>query len=287
LFTVDQDFILEENRMVWGPVLPEMKDAMRYLNRLYTEELLDNEAPILAKKQWEERVSEGRVGMIVYSSVRTDYFTKILRKENPDAAMVGFPPPVGIDGKRHVAPFPRFATNFCMAVSRKSPHAELIVRFFDYVFSPDGRMVVSYGVEGDSYVLREGQPVFTDKMYTPQEGWNMFVKAAIGGRRISCWPYDDALIQQLKGTLSLDALEQTWPYVDPPAPILNFNREELEVIESTYQNLKDRTSEYLLQFLIGELSVDHGWEAYIEELRKAGLDELVDIYNRSYTRRYR
>jgi putative aldouronate transport system substrate-binding protein len=286
-FTVDQDFMLKADRMVWGPAQPEMKQAMRYLNRLYVEGLLDPEAPILAKKQWEERVSAGRVGLIVYSSVRTDYFTQVLNDTDPAAKMVGIPPPIGIDGQRHVAPLPRFTTDFCMVISKDSPHAELIVEFFDYVFSPEGRMIISYGLEGDSYEIREDKPVFTDKMYRPEAGWNMFVKAAIGGRRIACWPYDDSMAQQLRGTLSLEALRLTWPYVDPPTPILNFDQQELEIIEAKYQHLKDKTSEFLLKFLIGELSVDTGWEDYITELKRIGLDELEDAYNRAYSRRYR
>ncbi|UCF99629.1 MAG: extracellular solute-binding protein [Spirochaetaceae bacterium] len=286
-FTVDQDFMLKAERMVWGPAQPEMKQAMRYLNRLYAEGLLDPEAPILAKKQWEERVSAGRVGMIVYSSVRTDYFTRVLRQTDPEAKMIGMPPPIGIDGQRHVAPMPRFSTDFCMVVSKDSPHAELIVKFFDYVFSPEGRMIVSYGVEGDSYEIRDGKPVFSEKMYSKEAGWNMFVKAAIGGRRIACWPYDDAMVQQLRGTLSLEALQLTWPHVDPPTPILNFDQQELGIIETRYQDLKDRTSEFLLKFLTGELSVDAGWDDYIGELKRAGLDELEEAYNRAYARRYR
>lgn len=286
-FTVDQDFMLKAGRMVWGPAQSEMKQAMGYLNRLYSEGLLDAEAPILAKKQWEERVSEGQVGMIVYSSVRTDYFTRILRQTDPQAKMVGISPPIGIDGQRHVAPLPRFSTDFCMVISKDSPHAELIVKFFDYVFSPEGRMIVSYGVEGNSYEIRDGKPVFTEKMYRKEAGWNMFVKAAIGGRRIACWPYDDAMIQQLTGTLSLEALQVTWPYVDPPTPILNFDQKELEIIDARYQDLRDKTSEFLLKFLIGELSLNTGWDDYIVELKRVGLDQLEAAYNRAYARRYR
>jgi len=286
-FSTDQDFMLKAGRMVWGPAQPEMKQAMSYLNRLYAEGLLDPEAPILAKKQWEERVSAGRVGMIVYSSVRTDYFTRILSQTDPSAKMVGMPPPIGIDGQRHVAPMPRFSPSFCMVVSKDSPHAELIVKFFDYVFSPEGRMIVSYGVEGDSYEMRDGKPVFTNKMYSREAGWNMFVKSAIGGRRIASWSYDDAMIQQLKGTLSLEALQLTWPHVDPPTPILNFNQQEIEIIEARYQNLKDKTSEFLLKFLIGELSLDTSWEDYLLELKRIGLDEMEAVYNQAYARRYR
>ena len=178
-FTVDQDFMLKDDHMVWGPAQPEMKEAMKYLNRLYTEGLLDNEAPM-----------------------------------------------------------PRFNTDFCMVISKEG-------------------------------------------------GWNMFVKAAIGGRRIACWPHDDALMQQLKSTLALDALNQTWPYVDPPTPILNFDREELNVIEVKYGDLKDKTSEFLLKFLIRELSVDNSWDDYISELKRTGLDELEEAFNRAYARRYR
>jgi putative aldouronate transport system substrate-binding protein len=199
--------------------------------------------------------------------------------------MVGIPPPTGIDGKKHVAAMQRFATGFCMAVSRDSAHSELIVKFFDFVFSPEGRMIVSYGVEGDTYEMRGGQPVFTDKMFAQKSGWNMFVKAAIGGRRIACWPYDDAMIQQLKGTLSLEALELTWPYIDPPAPLLNFDEEELRIVDAAYDDLKEKTRQYLLDFLIGARSVDDAWEEYLSELERVGLGDLEGAYNSAYSRR--
>jgi hypothetical protein len=95
------------------------------------------------------------------------------------------------------------------------------------------------------------------------------------------------MIQQLKGTLSLEALQVTWPYIDPPTPILNFDEQELAVIDANYQDLKDRTSEFLLKFLVGELSVDESWDKYIAELQRSGLDELEAAYNRAYGRRYR
>ena len=96
------------------------------------------------------------------------------------------------------------------------------------------------------------------------------------GRRIASWPYDDAMIQQLKGTLSLEALKVTWPYVDPPTPILNFNKNELNIVESTYIEVKDKTRDYLLKFLTGEISLDSSWDDYIADLRQSGLDELED-----------
>lgn len=285
-FSVDQDFMLKKDRIVWGPAQSGMREAMIYLNRLYAEELLDNEAPVLAKKQWEERVAAGRVGMIIYAPVRADFFSEVLRRTNPEAKMVGLEPPIGIDGKRHIPPMPRFSPAFCMTITRDSTEAEMIVKFFNYVFSPEGRMVVSYGVEGDSYEMKDGKPVFTDKMYKQEGSGNMFEKSAIGGRRIACWSYDAAILQQYKGTLALDAINLSLPYLDPPAPMLNFNQEELNIIESRYKDLKDKTSDYLLKFLIGELSVDNSWDEYISELQRIGLDELEAAYNSAYTRRY-
>jgi len=285
-FTGDQDFMLKDNRIVWGPAQPGMGEAMKYLNRLYAEGLLDNEAPVLAKKQWEEQVSAGRVGMIVYASVRTDFFTEVLRRTNPEAKMVGIKPPLGIDGKRHIPPMPRFSPAFCMAITRDSVQAEMIVKFFNYAFSPEGRMIISYGVEGDTYEIKDGKPVFTEKMYTQEDSSNMFEKTAMGGRRIASWPYDEAMLQQYKGTLALEAINLSSPYFDPPTPMMNFNQEELNVVESKYSDLQDKTSEFLLKFLVGELSVDNSWDEYIAELRRIGLEELEEAYNNAYSRRY-
>ena len=72
----------------------------------------------------------------------------------------------------------------------------------------------------------------------------------------------------------------------PATPILNFDRQELSVIEAVYQDLVDKTSEYLLRFLIGSLSVDADWETYIDDLTRIGLLELEKAYQNAYGRRY-
>jgi putative aldouronate transport system substrate-binding protein len=182
---------------------------------------------------------------------------------------------------------PRFTPVFCMAVTEDSEHSELITRFFDFVFSPEGRMIVSYGIEGDSYELVDGKPVFTGKMYTQEGARNMFGTAAIGGRRIAAWPYDEAMLQQYKDTLALEAVELSRPYLDAPTPLLNFNGLELAAIESGYKDLQEKTSEYLLGFLTGELSVDESWDEYIAALKRKGLVELEASYNAAYARRSR
>ena len=49
----------------------------------------------------------------------------------------------------------------------------------------------------------------------------------------------------------------------------------------------NKTKDYLLKFLMGELSVDSSWDDYIADLKHSGLDKLEEAYNRAYDRRYR
>jgi hypothetical protein len=44
--------------------------------------------------------------------------------------------------------------------------------------------------------------------------------------------------------------------------------------------------ETLFRFLIRELSVETSWDEYIAELKREGLIELEEAYNRAYARRY-
>ena len=48
----------------------------------------------------------------------------------------------------------------------------------------------------------------------------------------------------------------------------------------------DGVKEILFRFLIRELSVETSWDAYIAELKRVGLIELEEVYNRAYARRY-
>ncbi|MGN6715070.1 extracellular solute-binding protein [Anaerocolumna jejuensis] len=49
------------------------------------------------------------------------------------------------------------------AISADAKNPEEILKFFDYLASPEGQLLCQYGIEGESYNMVDGKPVLTDE----------------------------------------------------------------------------------------------------------------------------
>jgi putative aldouronate transport system substrate-binding protein len=284
-FGTYNSYFLKNDKMEFGPGMPEMKEALAYLNKLYSEKLLEPEFGIIASKQIEAKVSSGKVGAYTGHLNLTDFYTSIMKKDFPNAQMIPIPPLTGPDGKKRVIQEQLIGN--AAVLSHDTKHAELIIKLFDYVFSDEGKLLMSYGMEGDSYEMKNGKPEYTEKMYGPTNSsyQTMFTKYAMFGRRIPVDPAADIGEQVNKGTLYADGVKLQKPhYMTPyPLPHLTFTESETDVLKSKETAVKDLSDQYMMKFIMGQESMDN-WSKYTEALKKAGLDDALKIYNESYSR---
>ncbi|MDB5083336.1 MAG: family 1 extracellular solute-binding protein [Bacilli bacterium] len=284
-YGTDSGFFLKDGKMVYGPAMPQMKDALAYVHKLYADKLVDQDFAVLSKTQWQARGSNGQYGAIIYNPQRTDYFTQILQQQNPKAKMIAIPPLKGTDGKQ-IAVQQALIGNVAV-LSKDTKNAELLIKLFNYVFSPEGQNLMSFGILGDSYQVTNGQPSYTNKMFqkTTTTYQDMYHQYGMFGWTIPVNPVDKIDEQMYKGTLTDDALKlqdnyylKTYPY-----PSLSFTDQENAVLKSKFTSIKDITSQYQLKYITGQDSLDN-WNGFINQLKAAGLDEVTKIYNDAYVR---
>ena len=66
-------------------------------------------------------------------------------------------------------------------------------------------------------------------------------------------------------------------------PILAYNEEEQEVVNTIGLNIQTFVNEQISKFMLGERSFDT-WDAYVDEVNSLGLDKLKAIHESSYAR---
>lgn len=273
----DPVFRIDGDKLTYSPATDNMKQAVTFLNKLYKEKLLDNEFMTLSKKQWEERGASGIVGVQSYTAERTDFFTAIYTKTNPDAKMIPILPPKGPDGQRHTRGGDSLlSASYSTAVSSQTKYGKEIVQLFNYIFSDEGRELFSYGIENDTYTKTDGQPKYTDKIFQDDN----ITKYAIFGRRIPVWPLDTSE-QLLANTLENEAIKMNSPFVDPGTPILTFTAAQTDELNKYQTSVNDKKDAYLLKFITGDEPLSN-WDKYISDLNAAGLDKYIQIYNDAY-----
>ncbi len=279
-FGTEDGFVAKDGQIYYGPATPEMEDAVTYINKLYQDNLIERDFMVISRKQWEERVSTGLAGSITTSATQSDVFTELLSYDFPDAIMMPIEPIKAPDGNRYSRGISWLGAGN-IAISSKSKYAELIVRQFDYVYSDEGRLLTSYGIEGDTFTYINGEPEFTEKMF--ELGGERFTQYAIFGRRVPVNPISNADLKRFKDTLAGEGIRCNVPYMMEPVPQLGFSSEELNELKNIETDVNDKKDAYLLKFITGDEPLSN-WSKYIEELKVAGLDRMVEIYNEAYSR---
>ncbi|MBO9610430.1 MAG: extracellular solute-binding protein [Paenibacillaceae bacterium] len=264
----------------FGPSLPGMKDALTFLNKLYNEQLIDPEFAIISKQQWEAKVSKGNVGAIYFNPARTDFFTDVLKKENPKAKMVGGGALKDKNGKGEL--LPDYSVKGVMAVSSKSKNAELIVKYYDFLYSPEGKLLTQYGIEGQSYTMKDGKPQYTEEF--KKDMVNNPTLLGIGSSKyFFTAPMPNLFKDRNEGTLMAAAVETSKPDWTKQEPQLSFTQAEQDIVSKNLQPIMDKTSEYMIKFIIGQEPLAN-FDKFVGELKQRGLDELVKAYNDAYQR---
>lgn len=147
----------------WMPevVSDNMKEAVRFLRKLYTEKILDPDFVVNTEQQVTEKFVSGKVGLI-FSSAGINWYNGYygkFSKTYPDkeaSELIDYMPVMnGVDGKRvdGVSNFWLVSSlNAQMEESKKEKALELI----DYLMSDEGLELVRWGVEGEEFKKENG-----------------------------------------------------------------------------------------------------------------------------------
>lgn len=174
------------------------------------------------------------------------------------------------------------------AVSTDCQHPEYVLQFFDYLYSPEGKLLANYGVEGDTYTVKDGSYYYTDKIL--DNDTYTYVSALFKyciyegpfeldvGRYFAA--FDD--VQREAVELWEANRDQDW---NMPTD-LTYSTEESEARAVIISDLGTYCSEMLLKFMVGDLDIDENWDAFIEQVYALGAQELIDLSQQALDRYY-
>ena len=180
------------------------------------------------------------------------------------------------------------------AISATCSNPELAVRWCDYLYSDEMLLLANYGIEGVTYTLEDGKPVFTDLMLNPPDNksWeNMIYHYGLKWSFPCLYKWDAQFQGQDENTLraysdmgfdkfySLDKDLYTLPLH------MSLTQQENETYSSTFSDIQTYINEMAVKFLTGdeELS-DASWEAYKAAIEKMRIADCEDILQAAYER---
>ena len=284
-FGIDEDFYVSDDgsEILFGAIDSRMKDALTYLNRLYSEGLIDQEYLTRDYSTIDGLISESRAGMWIAWGISVEEAASI-QDQNADLAVILPPADESIGKPRIYSQMPQTRTN-AVAISKDSKVKEHIMSIWNYVFSEEGTQLMNFGVEGTTYTLADGKPVYTDEILKSDDG----PLTAARKYGINTWlPHNQLASAEFGRTAGDGKFEAAVSFYDPyivePVPALKFTDEEKSTITSVYEGeIKTYLDESLDAFITGKKPLSE-FEDFVAQMKKMGIEDILKIYNDAFQR---
>lgn len=281
---------LVDGKVFFGANQPGFKEFIKFFASLYEEGLID---PELFTQDRATFKAKGAKDSNLYG-VAISYGSSDFYDMEPGTNYTPFAPMPVLKSETCDEPIYRRngygVTNFRsqVAITDKCADPGVIVRWFDNVFDLDNSMQIQsgpYGVKLER--LEDGsfryldETLLTEAERKQYEWGNIFVQslpkfvpveikiAPIAGKGE---PYKEKDVA--------DALYD--PYLDTPLPKPWLNAEEAERVEILATDIVNYVDQKMAQWISGEADVEAEWDAYVAQLDKLGLAELIEIKQNVY-----
>ena len=229
---------------------------------------------------WVADMSSGKSFITHDKAFQFDNLTKAGQEANPDFSLSWFHNFPVVDSD---LPYQCKASKdymYSWHITTKCPDVELACRYLDWMYSDEGSLVLSWGVEGESYGVDENGDKYFLEGYDPtfnaryqESGW-IDMKATAAS-------YSKKAQEMIFDTMAEAAEGDFWA-----PPTLVFNNEEQNVITTYQVDWRSINQGYWQKFLVGTLDIsdDAVWDAYKAEVAKYNEAELIAAYESAYAR---
>jgi len=176
------------------------------------------------------------------------------------------------------------------AIWAESEHIELICKWWDYLFSPEGIILGNWGIEGETYEVREdGSYTWIGPFLNPENDpafdlstvqWEYLVYNMAG---YSQTDREYCLVDQkaIDFLACWDNCETDYNY---PASA-TMTAEETEAYGSKYNDINTYVAEQVMKFVVGEQDFSE-WDGFVQTIRDWGIDELIGYKQAALDRYY-
>jgi putative aldouronate transport system substrate-binding protein len=172
------------------------------------------------------------------------------------------------------------------AVSANCKNTEAAIKFIDYFFSPEGKNLTNFGVEGQTWTMKDGKPTFTDEVLK-QTGVNNYLWETQGAQYPIGYPMDYNYELQWTNAIGKAAVklyDDSGVLIDNTTPIMQFNADEKAVYDRVNAQLNTFLDEEVQKMITGQLDINKSWDSYVKQAKTLGADDLVKAYTSAYKR---
>lgn len=252
-------------------IRPEYKEWLHFMNKLYSEGILDPSFIVDDPSTLWDKVSSGKYGGFLWFWGLTEY--QSLGYDRTD--FVAVKPPLKEDGSEASYIYSSPARHM-MAITADCEHPEYLLKLWDWACSVEGGVFVYAGLEGKDYDVVDNEIVLKDDRKGKNIGWRQLT-LGIQNPNVSEAPLYDILCQNYGETgmndLALSNEVGAYNDLDLYCPIFP----DLQKYDFTKS-----VQEFTDKAIIGAIDIDAEWDNYVNNWRSAGGNEKIKLATEWY-----
>lgn len=277
----------ETDTYAFAPYHDGYKEMLVFLNKLYAEKLLDPEFSLITQAQWEERMLTGKSVVTYFWKADMETIIDKARQAGNAEYDLDVIPMFAADGIKPYQFSRPVIGGSGLAIAAKVKDKERAVKFLDYLKSEEGTNYLSLGIEGKTYMIEDGKPVFNPEFGTSpftvlRKDWGVWYDQITLNNALSREVWERGLSEKSK-----DINARYAEFIVPAPKQIVKTDEELELEKSKLNNLNKYLEQKVTEFVTGKTPInDSTYQEFINQAKKLGSDELLEMYNTAYKRTY-
>ncbi|MEF2292095.1 extracellular solute-binding protein [Virgibacillus dokdonensis] len=265
------------------PVSASYKEMLVYLNRLFEEELIEQNIYTLEVDQHLGNAADNLYGAVQFFNPIELYGDDVggqfipgnaLEGPNRDKMYTGITSPL------------RSLGNFIITSENENPEATL--KWLDYFWSDEGAKMFFMGMKGVTYEETDDGPQLVEEITNNPDGLTLTQALAQyiinpGGNH-PVMVTDDYFTGSENALSDKEAAKNLEPHlIEEIWPSFTYTAEENEELSILRTNLEKYVNEMQAAFITGEKDFSE-WESYVETVENMNVDKYMEIQKQAYDR---
>lgn len=277
------DWYQKDGVVHYGYAEKEYKDALAYLNKLYTDGLLDPNFQTNDDNTFRANIMNGNAGLVI-DMVGGGMGTMLKTMEDdPSFDVAGLRSLVKNRGDIPMCTqYNNSVTGTYVVMTPTCKNKEVAAKFLNYGYTEAGHMLFNFGIEGTSYTMVDGYPTYSDYIMNNPDGLTKVEAMVEYTKAYDVGPFvqDRRYQEQYSNLPQQQAALSAWSDTDAAKyamPSLTIPEEYLSEYSSLMGDIKTYISEMFIKYVTGLESLDTFESEYLNTLKSMGVDRAIEI----------
>jgi putative aldouronate transport system substrate-binding protein len=298
-FGVINEYYKEGDTVKYGPVEQGFKDYVQTMADWYKEGLIDDQfvsSDGYSGANTINQLTSGESGALPTGFWMLEVY--MAASDDPEFSMVAAPYPSVEKGKEpNLRQYnERVRSDSPTVVTATCEYPEEAVRFLDYGYGEEGFLLLNYGLEGKSYTLldeapkfpslSDKTPMFTDYVLNNPDFPTYNDILTIAAKHAGPFVRDELNRSSITtSAVGLTAQNEVW-FGDTSGmlpKLMSLTSDEATEFNTTMSDVNTYIDEMVPKFIMGVEPMEN-YDAFVEEIKNMGIDEMIAIKQASYDR---